>query len=169
MDGFETHLQTNHLGPFLLAHLLLPLLKESVQGRIINVAAHAYASAKMTIEDPLNIGTWSPAYHARDAFAHSKLAVILATKQFAKVLKGDDTRVTVNSCTPGLVRGTDHLRESPLMRALCAKVITYPWMWLFMKNPSQGSQTPIYLATEHKLKDTTGQYFKYGLLWNLVK
>lgn len=90
VDGFETHLQVNYLAPFLLTSLLMPLLKASEQGRIINVSAHAYssASAKMTDEDPLNIGTWAPAFHQRDAFAHSKLAVVLATRHLAKLLKG---------------------------------------------------------------------------------
>lgn len=48
--------------------------------------------------------------------------------------------ITVNVCTPGLVRGTGHLANSPLMGALCAKVITYPWMWLFMKSADKGAQ-----------------------------
>lgn len=33
-------------------------------------------------------------------------------------------------------------------------------MWLFMKNPEQGAQTLVYLATEPKLKTVTGLYFK---------
>jgi retinol dehydrogenase 13 len=154
----ETHLQVNYLGHFLLSQLLLPMLKKSFQGRIINVSAHAYAAAKMTEEDPLNIGTWAPPYHARDAFSHSKLCIVLATRHLAKELKG--STVTVNSCTPGLVRGTEHLRKSPIMKALCAKVITYPWMYLLMKTPQQGAQTIIYLATEPKLKDVSGEFFK---------
>lgn len=88
VDGFETHLQVNYLAPFLLTSLLMSQLKAAEQGRIINVSAHAYCSAKMTDEDPLNIGTWAPAFHQRDAFAHSKLAVVLATRHLAKLLKG---------------------------------------------------------------------------------
>lgn len=52
--------------------------------------------------------------------------------------------ITVNVCTPGLVRGTGHLANSPLMGALCAKVITYPWMWLFMKSADKGAQVNIF-------------------------
>lgn len=110
VDGFETHLQVNYLGHFLLTHLLIPKLKASQQGRVINVAAHAYASGKMNIDDPLNVGTWSPGYHARDAFAHSKLAIVLASQYLAQILKRN-TKITVNICTPGLVRGTDHFRK----------------------------------------------------------
>ncbi|XP_037047930.1 retinol dehydrogenase 13 [Bradysia coprophila] len=157
VDRFESHLQVNYLAHFLLSSLLLPLLKNAVNGRIINVSAHAYTSGKIDIDDPLNTGQWAPAYHHRDAFAHSKLCVLLASRHLARELK--DTNVTVNVYTPGLVRGTGHLRNSPIMNAMCAKVITYPWMWLLMKSPAQGSQTAIYLATEPTLKTVSGDYF----------
>lgn len=88
-DGFETHLQVNYLGHFLLTALLLPKLLKSKQGRIINTSAHAYCAAKFDINDPLNTGTFAPSYHARDAFAHSKAAVVLSTKYLSKLLKGD--------------------------------------------------------------------------------
>ncbi|XP_062127085.1 LOW QUALITY PROTEIN: retinol dehydrogenase 13 [Drosophila sulfurigaster albostrigata] len=156
-DGFEQHSQVNYLAPFLLTQLLLPHLKRAEQGRIVFVSAHAHQAAKIDFDDPLNVGTYAMKFHARDAFAHSKLAVILATRWLAKVLK--DTSVTVNCCTPGLVRGTRHLRNSPLMSAFCVKVITYPWMWLFMKNAVEGAQCAIRLATDPQLKQVTGEYF----------
>lgn len=129
VDYFESHLQVNYLSHFLLSSLLLPLLKTAINGRIINVSAHAYATGKIDIDDPLNTGQWAPAYHHRDAFAHSKLCVILASMHMAVVLKGlankfiqrkvfiflilrfTETNVTVNVYTPGLVRGTGHLRK----------------------------------------------------------
>lgn len=88
VDSFECHLQVNYLSHFLLSSLLLPLLKNAVNGRIINVSAHAYTSGKIDIDDPLNTGQWAPAYHHRDAFAHSKLCVILASIHLSEVLKG---------------------------------------------------------------------------------
>uniref|UniRef100_A0A1A9W3J1 Uncharacterized protein n=1 Tax=Glossina brevipalpis TaxID=37001 RepID=A0A1A9W3J1_9MUSC len=158
VDGFEQHLQINYLSHFLLTHLLIPHLQKSFMGRVINVSSHAHASAKMDIDDPLHLGTYASKFHARDAFAHSKLAVLLSTRSLAKALKG--TSVTVNCCTPGLVRGTSHLKNSPLMSAFCIKVMTFPWMWLFMKNPFEGAQCAVYLATDQQLKDISGEYFK---------
>ncbi|GMR40894.1 hypothetical protein PMAYCL1PPCAC_11089, partial [Pristionchus mayeri] len=38
-DGHEITWQTNHLGPFLLTELLLPLVEKAEEGRIINVAS----------------------------------------------------------------------------------------------------------------------------------
>ncbi|XP_058817901.1 retinol dehydrogenase 12 [Topomyia yanbarensis] len=159
VDGFEAHLQCNYLGHFLLTQLLLPMLERAQQGRVINVSAHGYTAAKMNIEDPLNTGSWAPGYHARDAFSHSKLAVVMVSRVLAGKLKAAKSKVTINVCSPGLVRGTDHLRYSPVMRALFAKVFTYPWMWLFMKKPAQGAQTMVRLATDPALSATSGEFF----------
>ncbi|XP_050341016.1 retinol dehydrogenase 13 isoform X1 [Bactrocera neohumeralis] len=158
IDGYEEHLQVNYLSHFLLTQLLLPHLRRSPSGgRVINVTAHAHAAAKIDFDDPLNVGTWSVKFHARDAFAHSKLAVMLATRWLARQMKG--TPLTVNCCTPGLVRSTGHLRNSPLMSAISVKLMTFPWMWLFMKNPFEGAQCAIRLATDPKLKTVSGEYF----------
>lgn len=100
VDRFEMHLQVNYLAPFLLATLLRPQMKATtggsddddgdhvVGGRVIWTAAHAYSAAKMADDDPLNRGAWATAYHHRDAFAHSKLAVVLCTREMAKEFKG---------------------------------------------------------------------------------
>lgn len=157
-DDFETHLQVNYLGHFLLTHLLLPMLRKSKQARIINVSAHAYSAGLMCIDDPLGIANLAPQFHPRDAFSHSKLAIVLWTRKLAKLLTS--TAVTVNCLTPGLVRGTKHMRQSPIMRAVSAKLIMFPCMWVFMKTPVLGAQTAIYLATDEKLKTTSGEYFK---------
>lgn len=50
--------------------------------------------------------------------------------------------------------------SSPLMSAFCIKVMTLPWMWLFMKNPFEGAQCAVYLATDKQLKNISGEYFK---------
>lgn len=47
-----------------------------------------------------------------------------------------------------------------VMKAICAKAVTYPWMWLLMKTPTQGSQTGIYLASNTELNNISGVYFK---------
>lgn len=157
-DGFETHLQVNYLSHFLLTHLLIPMLKKSKQGRVINVAAHAYASGKISIDDPLCVSNLAPAFHPRDAFSHSKLSIVMWTRKLAKVLAS--TAVTVNCLTPGLVRGTKHMRQSPIMKAWSAKLIMLPWIYLFMKPTVMGAQTAIYLATETNISNTSGKYFK---------
>lgn len=109
------HLQVNYLGHFLLTALLLPLINKSTQGRVVNVSAHSYQSGKIAPDDPLNVDTieinGEATYHARHAYSHSKLAVLLTTKYWAKRVGSSKSKVTVNCCTPGLVRGTGHFRR----------------------------------------------------------
>lgn len=159
-DGFETHLQTNYLGHFLLTHLLLPMLQKasSQPGRVINVTAHAYSAGRMCIDDPLSISNLKPKYHPRDAFAHSKLAIVLWTRKLAKLLKTKN--VTVNCFSPGLVRGTQHMRHSPLMKAISMRLIMFPCMFVFMKTATMGAQTAIHLATDEKMAQLTGRFLK---------
>lgn len=134
------------------------MLKRAKQGRVINVAAHAYATGKMSIDDPLGISNLAPAFHPRDAFSHSKLAIVMWTRKLACILKS--TSVTVNCLTPGLVRSTKHMRQSPIMKAISARLIIFPWMWIFMKAPIMGAQSAIFIATDKSIVDTTGEYFK---------
>lgn len=112
-DGFEQHSQVNYLAPFLLTQLLLPHLKKAEQGRIIFVAAHAHQAAKIDFDDPLNVGTWAVKFHPRDAFAHSKLAVILATRWLARELKGK--QVTTPHLPP---RAVGHISACELLKCL---------------------------------------------------
>lgn len=134
------------------------MLKKSKQGRIINVSAHAYGMGKMDIDDTLGLSSLNTYFHPRDAFSHSKLAIVLSTRKLARLLQS--TKITVNCLTPGLVRGTKHMRQSPIMRAFFAKLIILPWMWIFMKTPVLGAQTAIFLATDRSLTEVSGEFFK---------
>lgn len=74
------------------------------------------------------------------------------------ILKG--TRVTINALNPGMVRSTQHLRHSILMKKWNIRMIMAPWMWLFMKSPNQGAQTSIFLATDPSLSNISGKFFR---------
>ncbi|KAG8040180.1 hypothetical protein G9C98_000750 [Cotesia typhae] len=50
-DGFETHLQTNYLSPFLFTMHLLPSLSRSDHARIINLSSLLHFVGKINFED----------------------------------------------------------------------------------------------------------------------
>jgi hypothetical protein len=62
-----------------------------------------------------------------------------------------------------MVRGTKHMRHSPFSSSFVMKAPMIPWIWLLTKNPSQGCQTPVYMAVEPDLEETTGKYFVYDI------
>ncbi|KAF4519072.1 hypothetical protein B566_EDAN001664 [Ephemera danica] len=151
-DGHEVHFQANYLGHFLLTHLLLPRMREH-GGRIINVSASAHHAGTVCLENLDLKGSFS----ARAAFSQSKLALVMMATEMASRL--EDSGVTVNALHPGLVRGTQHLRYSPLSGSMVLRVPTLPWLWLLAKTAKQGAQTTIFLAVEPKLAEVSGKFF----------
>ncbi|XP_044265895.1 retinol dehydrogenase 12 [Tribolium madens] len=153
VDGNEMTISTNYFGPFLLTHLLLNLLSKSDNGRVINLSAVAHLRGKIDLDD-LNS---EKRFVEIEAFSQSKLALTMFTKHMASLLK--HTNITFNAVNPGLVRGTRHLRNSRITTSFFTKLSVWPWMWLFMKTPKQGSQTLLYVALDPFLKNVSGCYF----------
>ncbi|MEK3751885.1 SDR family oxidoreductase [Paenibacillus sp. FSL E2-8871] len=147
-DGFEMDLGVNHLGHFLLTNLLLEPLKAAEQGRIVVVASGAYNIGALHYEDPTLARRFNPA----KAYARSKLANILFTKELAARLRG--TRVTVNCVHPGAVGTNIGVNRETGFGKSILKLLSY-----FFLTPEQGADTAIYLATESDLQEVTGQYY----------
>lgn len=68
-------------GHVYLTHLLFDTLKSSAPSRVINTTAPAYQLGVLDYED---INFENKEYNASQAYAGSKLAVALFTKEFAK-------------------------------------------------------------------------------------
>ena len=96
-DGIEMTFALNHLSYFLLSNLLLPLLKESTAGKIINVSSSAHVRSYIDFSD-LQFKT---NYNVIRAYGRSKLANLFLTYQMAKNLR--ETDITVNAVHPGVV------------------------------------------------------------------
>ncbi|XP_062513210.1 retinol dehydrogenase 14-like isoform X2 [Corticium candelabrum] len=153
-DGFEMQLGVNHLGHFLLTNLLLDRLKASAPSRVINVSSKLHDRGQINFEDLQS----EKSYGGVRAYAQSKLANVLFTRQLAERLDG--TGVTVCSLTPGLVRtelGRHMFRSKLVYRILW--VVLYPLYWLVTKSPSQGAQTLIYCAVAEELEGVSGRYY----------
>ena len=138
-EGIETTFAVNYLAPFLLTRELDDLLKQSAPSRIINVASIAHWNAKLE----WNNLQGERYYEGFDAYALSKLGVILFTYALAERLLGSG--VTANCLHPGVI-------ETKLLRAGFGD---YPG-----DTPENGARTSVYLASSLKEKDVTGQYFE---------
>ncbi|WP_379155204.1 SDR family oxidoreductase [Paenibacillus sp. sgz5001063] len=147
-DGYELDLGVNHLGHFLLTHLLLEPLTAAEQGRIVVVASGAYKIGRLYLDDH----TLSHGFNPAKAYARSKLANILFTRELASRLQG--TRVTINAVHPGAVGTSIGVnRETGFGRSVL-KLLSH-----FFLTPEQGADTAIWLATAPELREVTGEYY----------
>ena len=102
VDGFEMTMATNFLGPFLITHLLLDLLKASAPSRIINVSSDGHKMVPtMDFDDIDNRTDWDGVNHNKgfQAYARSKLALACFSYDLAERLTG--TGVSVYCLSPG--------------------------------------------------------------------
>lgn len=152
VEGIEMQFGVNHIGHFLLTNLLLDVLKQSAPSRIVNLSSAAHLRGKMKVND-LNS---DEKYNPGEAYAQSKLANVLFTRELANRLKG--TGVTVNAVHPGIV-DTDIVRHMAFYNNYFTKIFVKPLTWLFIKSPRQGAQCVLYSALDPSLKDVTGSYF----------
>nr|XP_020459543.1 retinol dehydrogenase 12-like [Monopterus albus] len=146
-DGFELQIGVNHMGHFLLTHLLIDLIKRSAPARIISVSSMAHSWSSINLED-INS---EKSYDKRKAYAQSKLANILFTRSLAKRLEG--TSVTTYSLHPGVIQ-TDLYRHLNGPQQFLMKIISP-----FTKSSVQGAQTTIYCAVEPSLVKESGGYY----------
>ena len=101
-DGHELRFAVNYLAGFLLARLLLPLLRASAPSRIVNVAS--LGQHPIDFDDVMI----ASGYSGSRAYAQSKLSQIMFTIDLAEELKGSG--VTVNSLHPATYMNTTMVR-----------------------------------------------------------
>jgi NAD(P)-dependent dehydrogenase (short-subunit alcohol dehydrogenase family) len=99
IDGFETQLGTNHLGPFLLTGLLLPQLVASGDGRVVTVASQAHRIARRApLDDPR---TLQGRYSRWGAYGASKLANLMFTFELDRRARSFGLPVRALAAHPG--------------------------------------------------------------------
>lgn len=138
-DGFEVNFGVNHLGPFLLTHLLRRTLRPGT--RIVSLSSAVHFRAKGIDFDKLRQPSRS-LFGLQD-YAVSKLATILFTAEFAR-RQPDWKTYAVH---PGFVD---------------TKIIPF-WVKPFVRNslvtPELGAATTIWCATDQSLSDSSGGYY----------
>ena len=147
VDGYEMTLALNYLSPFLLTALLIDMLQESKQGRIINVSSNAHYKGTIHLDDLQS----KHEYEGFNSYAQSKLALVLFTYELARRLK--NTNITVNALHPGLV-ATNFGKNNGWLRFYLRRLIKRHEIGAI-----EGARTCIYLATSPDVADITGGYF----------
>jgi len=133
VDGFDLSLQTNHLGGFLLANLLLDRLRAAAPARVITTSSLAEAWGTLDVARPerRQVSGWL-------GYGAGKQANILFTVEAAR--RWAPLGVVATCFFPGLIRSGFGLR-SPLFTV--AKLAP----GLFRTN-EQGADTLVWLASD---------------------
>lgn len=98
-DGFETHLATNHLGPFALTGLLLDCLEAAPAARVVSMSSLAHRMTQGL--DPDDPGLTRRPYKEMDAYGRSKLAALLFSFELERRLRRAGKRSIAVAAHPG--------------------------------------------------------------------
>uniref|UniRef100_A0A0E0GFL3 Uncharacterized protein n=1 Tax=Oryza nivara TaxID=4536 RepID=A0A0E0GFL3_ORYNI len=156
-DGIELQFATNHVGHFLLTHLLLETMKKTscesnVEGRIVNVSSEGHRFAYREGIRFAKINDESE-YNSIGAYGQSKLANILHANELARRFKDEGVNITANSLHPGSII-TNLLRHHSILDVLHRTLGK-----LVLKNAQQGAATTCYVALHPQVKGVSGKYF----------
>ena len=135
-DGYELRFAVNYLAPYLLTERVLPLLRASAPGRVVNVAS--VGQAPIDFDDIMLVR----GYDGVTAYRKSKLAMIAWTFNLAARLAGSG--VTVNALHPASLMPTKMVLEAG---------------WQTMSSIEEGLKATLRLVVDPALETVTGRYF----------
>jgi NAD(P)-dependent dehydrogenase (short-subunit alcohol dehydrogenase family) len=155
-EGFERTLAVNYLGPFLLTHELLDLLKSSTPSRIITVSSGLAKNGKVDLDDLQSEknyrGTKAYSQVRAPVYANTKLMVMMFTYELARRLEG--TGVTANVLMPGFVATNLGKNSGSLSSSLMFKMVRPMQI-----SPKKGAETTVYLASSSEVTNLSGKCF----------
>ena len=185
-DGFEITFAVNHLGHFLLTHLLLERLLANAPARIVVVASGVHDPAMKTMMPHPAItdletlaATGGPSreeFNGRVAYVNSKLCNLWFTYELVRRLEaaklGSNHRpLSVNAYEPGLVPGSGLARDNPA-------VLRFIWDWILPGvaralspryptiNPAPKAGAALArVVLDPALERSSGQYFPSHSRW----
>jgi NAD(P)-dependent dehydrogenase (short-subunit alcohol dehydrogenase family) len=144
VDGFETQFGTNHLGHFLLANRIAPLIASG--GRVVSVASAGHRFADVDLEDPNFEHT---PYAPFIAYGRSKTANVLFAVGFDRRFKSRGIRAA--AVHPGgikteLSRFTDPVAEEEMIRTINERNAAAGLPPFRYKTMPQGAATSVWAA-----------------------
>ena len=138
-EEFRRIMEINYIGPFLLTQKLVPLLKKSTAGRIVNLSTQVAQLAQLSdMDSPLRDDICA-------GYQSSKIGVQAMTVLYAKEL--EPFGIKVNSCCPGWVDSGMNTEDLPDYGEDARP-----------KTPAEGADTPVWLATIDSKGPTAGFY-----------
>ena len=175
-DNYESSIQGNFIGPFLLTLLLINHMNE--KGRIINLSsmAHAFFNFDKDIISILdNYKELEKQYYtgkyldSLKLYSFEKTFILYGTFYLKNVFEEKNLNLKIASVHPGVVN-TNFMRfleDYPFFN-FCFK-ICYLFFVFFTKNPIQGAQTQLFLSYIDYNELINGGYYSDCKLKNVSK
>ncbi len=149
-DGIETQWAVNHLAPFLLTRLLMPLLQAAPFARIVTVSSGSHYGARINWEDP----QLRRRYNGLQAYGNTKLANVLFSLAFNQRY-AQTSKIRAFAADPGLVKTDIGMKGTPAL---------VNWVWKLRRSGGTSPEVPacgiVYLLTEPSVQDTQDVYWK---------
>ncbi|KAG6625092.1 dehydrogenase/reductase SDR family member FEY-like [Carya illinoinensis] len=144
-DGYEEHIQVNHLAPALLSVLLLPSLIRGSPSRIVNVNSIMHYVGFVDVED-MNCVSGKRKYSSLVGYTSSKLAEVMFSSVLHKRLPAE-SGISVLCVSPGIVH-TNVARDLPKIVQAAYHLIPY-----FIFNAQEGSRSALFAATDPQVPE----------------
>jgi NAD(P)-dependent dehydrogenase (short-subunit alcohol dehydrogenase family) len=138
-DGFELQFGTNHLGHFALTGLLLRLLYERPDARVVTVSSQNHRGGQMKFDDLQG----ERSYSRWGAYAQSKLANLLFAFELERRLKTGGWRLISVAAHPGYSATNLQLSGPPPHERLLMRLSNR----LFAQSAEMGALPILYAAT----------------------
>jgi len=147
-DGFEEQFFVNYLSYYLLTGLLLDRLRAGAASRIINMTSSSHSSGILDFDDL----QMERRYRGWQQYANTKLMSMVFTYALARRLQG--SHVTANCLHPGVI-------HTGLLRNFSSVLnLMFHALQRFFKQPDDGAETPVYLASSQEVAGVSGKYFR---------
>lgn len=144
-EDLERTLATNLAGHFLLTNLLIPRLLESPPTRVINVSSGGMYSERIQPDD---LQFAKREYSGTAAYAHAKRGQVILTGMWAE--RFPDRRIVFHSMHPGWASTAGVAQSLPTFNKV---------MKPFLRTPSQGADTIVWLAAAEEPAASTGHFW----------
>jgi NAD(P)-dependent dehydrogenase (short-subunit alcohol dehydrogenase family) len=155
VDGFELQFGTNHLGHFLLARELLPLLQATPGGRVVLLSSSGHRISDVDLDDP---GFERTPYEAWEAYGRSKTANSLCAVALDRRLAEHGSQAM--AVHPGFIitdLGRHLTRETyDALQARWSDAREQP----FQKTVEQGAATTVWAATSPDLAGQPAWFYE---------
>ena len=148
-EGLEQTFAVNYLSMFQLSLRLFERLRASAPARVVNVSSDSYRIARLELDDlQLERGySWSQAY------ARSKLAILLFTLELARRVEGSG--VSVNAVDPGPVASNIGANNPGFLYSLAKPMIRH-----LFPSAARAARTCLRVASDPALATSSGGYWR---------